>query len=119
MEMEREMKTDSSFVTFIMEQLQDAGNVACRSMFGGYAVYCDSKVVALICDDRLFVKPTAIGKTMCETVTEAPPYPGAKPYLLIEDNLEDREWLCGLIRETAGELPVPVKKKARGNGKVK
>jgi TfoX/Sxy family transcriptional regulator of competence genes len=91
--------------------MHDAGEVSCRSMFGGYAVYCNAKVVALICDDQLFVKPTVSGRKMIGIVTEKPPYPGAKLYFLIEDKIEDSEWLCELIRKTAEELPTPKPKK--------
>ena len=101
------MKQKNSFAQFVVDQMQNAGNVSCRSMFGGYAVYCNAKVVALICDDQLFVKPTISGREMIENVIESPPYPGAKPYFLIEDKIEDSEWLCELIRKTAEELPVP------------
>lgn len=30
-------------------------------MFGEYAIYSNGKVAALVCDDRLFVKPTLAG----------------------------------------------------------
>ncbi len=103
----------NSFVQFVMDQLQNAGAVSCRAMFGGNAVYCDAKVVALICDDQLFVKPTTNGRKMIGAPQEAPPYPGAKPYFLIEDKIEDSEWLCELIRVTAKELPVPKPKKRK------
>lgn len=84
-----------------------AGNIAYRKMFGEYAVYCDGKVVALVCDNQLFVKPTKEGRTYIGKVCEAPPYPGAKMYLLIEDAYEDPDWISGLIRITAGALPPP------------
>jgi TfoX/Sxy family transcriptional regulator of competence genes len=104
------MKKNNSFVTFVMDQLRGVGAVSCRAMFGGHAVYCDAKVVALICDDQLFVKPTESGREMLENVVEKPPYPGAKPYFLIESELEDGERLCELIRATAEELPAPKRK---------
>jgi TfoX/Sxy family transcriptional regulator of competence genes len=110
------MKQKNSFVQFVIDQLQDAGNVSCKSMFGGHTVYCDGKIVALICNNQLFVKPTENGRSFIDTVKEAPPYPGAKPCFFIEDKIEDKEWICELIRKTAEELPVPkrkIKKKKR------
>ena len=44
-------------------------------MFGEYALYIDEKVVALICDNQVFVKPTAAGLEVLGEVIEAPPYP--------------------------------------------
>lgn len=109
------MASDQSFVEFIVDQMDDAGVVSCRKMFGEYALYCDGKVVALICDNQLYVKPTVSGRTYIGTVSEAAPYPGAKLYFLIEDAFEDREWISGLIKTTARELPLP-KTKGRKEG---
>ena len=82
-------------------------------MFGEYAIYCKDKVIALVCDDQLFVKPTKAGRSFIGNVVEAPAYPGAKPSFLIEDQIEDREWLGELIARTEQELPEPKPKKKR------
>lgn len=110
------MASEQSFVEFIVDQMEDAGVVTYRKMFGEYAVYCDGKVVALVCDNQLYVKPTASGRSYIGAVSEAAPYPGAKPYFLIEDAFEDREWISGLIRTTAKELPLP---KPKGSKRTK
>jgi TfoX/Sxy family transcriptional regulator of competence genes len=107
------MKEKNEYVQFIVDQMQDAGNVSYKSMFGGYAVYCGGKVVALVCDNQLFVKPTVNGRKLIGTVQEASPYPGAKPYFLIRDQIDDKEWLSELIRITAKELPFPKPKTGR------
>ena len=83
-----------------------------RKMFGEYAVYLEDKVVALICDNQLFIKPTECGKEFIGEVAMAPPYPGAKMSFLMDDRLEDREWLCELVRITARELS-PSKKRGK------
>jgi TfoX/Sxy family transcriptional regulator of competence genes len=105
--------SDLGFVEYVSDQMRDAGRVSFRKMFGEYAVYCDGKVIALVCDDRLFVKPSIAGREFIGHPVEAPPYPGAKPYFLIEDRLEDREWLAELVRRTADELPEPKPKTPR------
>ena len=99
------MASDAAFVEFVVDQMSDAGRIASRKMFGEYAIYCDDKVVALVCDNQLFVKPTERGRVYLGDAVEAPPYPGAKQYFLVEDRLEDREWLSGLIRITTQEVP--------------
>jgi TfoX/Sxy family transcriptional regulator of competence genes len=104
------MKQNNSFVQFVVDQIQNAGSISCKSMFGGYTVYCDGKIVALICNNQLFVKPTENGRSFIGTVKEAPPYPGAKPCFLIQDKIEDKKWICTLIRQTAEELPIPKQK---------
>lgn len=106
------MATQASTAAFLTDQLSGAGVVRSRKMFGEYALYCDEKVVALICDDRLFVKPTDAGRSFAGVLEKAPPYPGSKPFLLVEeDRWEDREWLTELIRITAAALSVPKTKK--------
>jgi TfoX/Sxy family transcriptional regulator of competence genes len=81
-------------------------------MFGEYALYCHEKVVALICEDKLYIKPTTAGKEFIGDVEEAPPYPGAKNYYYISgDKWEEREWLAKLVDITASELPLPKKKR--------
>lgn len=106
------MATQKQTVDFILDQLSALENVAARKMFGEYGLWCDDKVVALICRDQLFVKKTSIGASMMDNPIEAPPYPGAKPSLLIEaDRWDDREWLVALIRATANQLPLPPPKR--------
>lgn len=105
------MASTQAFVDFIATQAEEAGTITFRKMFGEYALYCNGKVVALICDDQLFVKPTQAGRAFIKEVVEAPPYPGAKLYFLISDKCEDRKWLSHLIRITAEELPTPKPKK--------
>ena len=101
------MASDVTFVEYVCDQLSAAGRISARKMFGDYAIYCDEKVVALLCNNQLFVKPTSGGRSMLATVVEAPPYPGAKPYFLIGDPLDDREWISTLVRITARETPLP------------
>ena len=109
------MASNESFVTFVTEQIENAGVITSRKMFGEYALYCNGKVVALICDNRLYVKPTEAGRAYIGNVTEAPAYPGAKMSFLVEDQMENREWLSQLIRITEKELPEPKNRKTKGN----
>jgi len=107
------MATDLEFMEFLADQMAGAGEISYRKMFGEYAVYLDGKVVALVCDNRLFVKPTAAGRAYIGAPVEAPAYPGAKNSFLIEDAFEDREWISELIRITARDLPAPKPKKPK------
>lgn len=107
------MASDQSFVDFIVEKLADAGEITARKMFGEYGVFIDGKIFALICDNKLFIKPTEGGRSFIGEVEEMPPYPGAKLYFLISEKLNDSDWLCGLVKITARELPEPKKKKKK------
>lgn len=110
------MASSREFVDYIMGQIAKAGSVTCKKMFGEYGVYIDNKIVALVCDNNLYVKPTDGGRSFIGDVREAAPYPGAKPYYLIDDRIEDHEWISELIRITARELPEQKKRKS-GRGK--
>jgi DNA transformation protein and related proteins len=113
--MEIRMASSPTFAEFVLDQLAAAGAVHVKKMFGEYGVYCDGRIVALICDNQLFIKPTAAGRAFIGAPEESPPYTGAKPYFLIADGLDDSEWLSDLVRRTAAELAqterAPVAKK--------
>jgi TfoX/Sxy family transcriptional regulator of competence genes len=98
------MASDLSFVEFIVEQIESAGEITYKKMFGEYGLYSDGIIMALICDDQLFIKPTDAGRAFINDLEEAPPYPGAKPYFLIENQFDDREWISNLVRVTVEEL---------------
>lgn len=108
------MVSDHEFVDFVLDQLKGVGGITSKKMFGEYALYCEGKIVALVCDNQLFIKPTEAGRSFIGDVVEAPPYPGAKPSFLIEEQIEDKDLLSTLVRLTEQELPKPkVKKKAK------
>jgi len=108
------MATQQRTVDYLLEQALGAGALSAKPMFGEYGVYLDGKMIGLICDDQLYVKPTASGRLHAEPVSEAPPYPGAKPHFLIEaDRWDDAEWLGNLLRATAEELPIPKPRKPK------
>ena len=108
------MASSQRTADFLVEQIAGAGNVSARKMFGEYGVMCDGKTVALICDDRFFVKQTAAGRAHIGKAEEAAPFPGAKPWFVIaEDRWDDADWLTELITLTAAELPLPKLKKAK------
>ncbi len=107
------MASDLNFVEYVRDQTNLSGRVTFKKMFGEYAIYYEEKVVALVCDNHLFVKPTAGGRTMIGTITEASPFPGAKPHFLIGEQLEDQHWMSSLIELTANELPASKPKKPK------
>lgn len=107
------MASDKKFLDFIVDQLENVGQITYRQMFGEYAVYSDGKIFALVCDNKLFIKPTDGGRAFIKDVAEAPAYPGAKLSFLIGDKIDNREWLSELVRITLSELPEPKPKKPK------
>ncbi len=107
------MASNQNFVDFVIEQITNAGEITAKKMFGEYGIYADGKLFGLICDNKLFIKPTISGRAYIGNVVEAPPYEGAKPSFLIEEQIEDSKWLSELISISLRELPAvkPKKKK--------
>lgn len=108
------MATLQSTVDFITSQIDNAGIITSRKMFGEYALYCDGKIFALVCDDALFLKPTKEAKDFFPEAQDAPPYPGAKMYMLIpEEKWEDREFMSQIVTISYNALPASKVKKVK------
>lgn len=107
------MASDIDFVEYIADQCGGAGEITTKKMFGDYGIYCDGKIFGLICDDRFYLKPTGAVRPMLKKEELRPPYDGAKDYFYIAD-VDDRDYLSAIVRETCKALPEPKKKKAKG-----
>lgn len=107
------MASDLNFVKFVVDQLESVADISFRKMFGEFALYCNDKIVALICDNQLYIKSTEAGRTFIGKVNETSPYPGAKPAFLLNEQIENKDWLSHLIIITEKELPKPKPKKQK------
>ena len=85
------MASSLEFVQFVAGQLQDAGDITYRKMFGEYGLYCGGKFFATVEDDAFYVKITEAGQAFLQNPVIASPHEGAR-YFLIE-NLDDRAFL--------------------------
>ena len=56
------MASEQNMVDFITEQIQKAGTITSKKMFGEFGIYSDGKLFGLICDNKLFIKPTKEGR---------------------------------------------------------
>ena len=111
------MASDAEFVAYVVGQIRNVPKLSHRKMFGDYAVYVGDKVVALISDNQFFVKPTAAGRALIGEVVgepvETPPYDGAKNYFLMDEHLDDADFISQLIRVTEKDVPPPKPKKRK------
>ncbi|MBT8337138.1 MAG: TfoX/Sxy family protein [Gemmatimonadetes bacterium] len=107
------MGSDRDFVDFVVDQIDADCAMTSKSMFGEYGLYSHGIMVAMVCDNRLFVKRTEAGEAYIGAPVFGSPYPGAKPIFLIEDRVEDGPWLSELLRITRAALPPPRKKRSR------
>lgn len=106
------MASRQEFVEYVCEQIGLAGEITYKKMFGEYGIYCNGKIVGLICDDQFFLKKTNAGHELCPDCREASPYEGAKPHMLIE-NIDDKELMGRLVAAAWRELPEPKPKKKK------
>ena len=79
------MSTKKETIQFILEKLGHAGRFTARPMFGEYALYADGKVVALVCDDLLYVKIVPASQELEPVCEKGTPFPGAKDHYLVEE----------------------------------
>ena len=110
------MATQKETIEFLLAKLRQPGRFKARAMFGEYALYADGKVVALVCDDRLFVKILPASRELEPLCEQAPPYPGAKPHYLVEEGqLSSLPALPAILCALAASLP---EKKRRASARV-
>lgn len=102
------MATTPDFAEYITSQLENAGTVTARKMFGEYGLYLDDKLIGLICDHTLFLKAVLPD----ESLPLEPPYKGAKPYMMISE-VDDAPYLCQLAKRVYENLPAPKPKKKK------
>ncbi len=112
------MASDQKFVDFVVDQIRGAGEIVAKKMFGEYGIYADGKIFGLICDNKLFIKPTISGREFIGDVIESPAYPGAKPSFLIEEKIENSEWLSKLVKISLKELPEAKPKKKKHDKRI-
>jgi TfoX/Sxy family transcriptional regulator of competence genes len=101
------MATELSFVEYILETARFRERLTYKKMFGEYALYLDEKVIAFVCDNSLFIKPSRAASTLAPDLPQGPPYPCAKDYPIADELLDDPDRLRLLIEETAALMPLP------------
>ena len=106
------MASSLDYVEYVCEQIGGAGEITYKKMFGEYGIYCNGKVVGVICDNQFFVKKTDAGASIYPDCEEGAPYTGAKAHFVI-DSVDDRNLMAKFISATYEELPMvkPKKKK--------
>ena len=52
------MSSDPGFVEYVVEQIGLGGELVHKRLFGEWGLWLDGKIVALVCDDQLLLKPT-------------------------------------------------------------
>ena len=106
------MASTKEYLDFVLEQLSELDEVSSRAMMGEYILYYRGKVFGGIYDNRLLVKPVSVAVQLIPDAELELPYDGAKEMILVDD-VDNREFLCELVRNMWEELPEK-KRKNRG-----
>ena len=104
------MASSKDYLEYILDQLSDQENISYRAMMGEYIIYYRGKIVGGIYDDRFLVKPTKSAMALMPDAEMELPYEGAKGMLLVDD-VENRAFLCELLKTMYDALPSLKKKK--------
>ena len=104
------MPSSKEYLDFILEQLSNLNDITYKPMMGEFLIYYRGKLVGGIYDDRLLVKPVKSAISYMPQAEYSLPYEGAKEMLLV-DNIDDKEYLCGLFDAMFDDLPMPKAKK--------
>ena len=99
------MTATADFADYAVELLSAAGRVAARRMFGGFGLYCDGVMFALIADDVLYLKADALNRSEFERAGAAPFMYEAKGRRMVmaywrapDDAMESRELIAPWAR---------------------
>ena len=96
------MKAGHEYLDFIMEELSPIGDIKSRAMFGGYGIFHEGLMFALISADTLYFKVNDSNRYSYEKA-ESKPFPHGISYWevpteVLEDNVKLHEWANISIR---------------------
>ena len=106
------MASGKEYLNFILDQLSGLDDIAYKPMMGEFILYYRGKTVGGIYDDRFLVKPAKSAVDFMPAARYESPYEGAKPMLLV-DEVDNREFLAGLLEAMFDELPAPKARKGK------
>jgi len=90
------MKVSADFLNYAMDRLSSIDNIRSRAMFGGYGIFHEGLMFALIADDTLYFKVDESNRDIYEKA-ESQPFPHGISYWevpaeVIEDKNRLVEW---------------------------
>lgn len=103
------MASSREYLNFILEQLSGLDGITYKAMMGEFIIYYKGKIVGGIYDNRFLVKPVKAAIQYMPDAEYELPYETAKEMLLVDD-VENRDFLEGLLNAMYDELPEPKKK---------
>jgi DNA transformation protein len=113
------MPRSSEFVNYLLEQLAPLGEVSAKSMFGGWGIYHEGRMFALVAGDALYIKVDDSNRGDFERENLRPfRYDRTDKTVAVMSYfeppsaaLDDRELLCEWARKGIGAAARAVEKK--------
>ncbi|MCR4966007.1 MAG: hypothetical protein K6A41_10175 [Bacteroidales bacterium] len=103
------MACTTEYIEYVCSQVENAGVVRAKKMFGDWCVYIDEKPSILVCDNICYVKMfPEISDLMSEALV-ATPYPGAKEHYILD--IEHRDWALKVVEAMLPLISYPKKRK--------
>lgn len=106
------MASTIEYTEFIVSQLQGAGMITYKKLFGEYGLWRQGKFFGTVEDNQFYVKITRAGQALLPDAEPVAPH-GGEPGMYRVEELEDRDFLAKLVVETCAELPEPRPRKPR------
>ena len=100
------MASSKEYLEYVLEQLSELDEITYKAMMGEYIIYYRGKIIGGIYDDRFLVKDIKAASDMMPEAELELPYEGAKKMLLV-DEIDNRDFLAGLLKAIYEELPAP------------
>ena len=107
------MASELGYVGTVCDQMSDAGRIASARCLASTRSTVAASWSRSSATTELFSEAHAWRTGVHRRARRGAPYPGAKPSFLIEDHVDDREWLPGLIEVTTRELSAPKAKRPK------
>lgn len=103
------MACSTEFIDFVCSQIEDAGVVRAKRMFGDYCIYVDEKPVLLVCDNIVYIKKHDAIAQLMQDAECGFPYDGAKEHYILD--IDHRKEALNVIATLFPHLPYPKPKK--------
>ena len=93
------MASSVDYLKYVLELLREVDGITYRKMMGEYMLYRNGVIFGGIYDNRFLIKKTSINEQY--QMSEAIPYPGGSPTLLVdsEDPDEIKEIVLGTLKK--------------------
>ncbi|MDR2860507.1 MAG: TfoX/Sxy family protein [Elusimicrobiota bacterium] len=103
------MASNFDFLSFVIEQIKNAGEISYKKMFGEYTIYSNKKPIFLVCDNIVYVKILPCVKPFLANAQTGIPYKGAKEHYIVD--IDDSKALSDIARAVEKVTPIPKLKK--------